>query len=524
MESLRDGDPSRVGPYQLEARLGAGGMGQVFLGRSPGGRLVAVKVVRPELADDASFRRRFADEVKAAGVVSGFYTAEVVASDTDAERPWLATAYIPGLSLHEAVTTHGPLPAASVAMLGAGLAEGLTAVHGEGLVHRDLKPANVILAADGPRLIDFGIARALDATSYTQTGTILGTAAFMSPEQVVGDDVDPSCDVFSLGCVLGFAATGQSPFGTGPPHALTYRVVHAESDLSGVPAPLVDLVGRCLAKDPRLRPGLEVVLRELTGLVPPGWGRDGSTWLPGAITEVIVQQRTRVLTTLTAAEPVVTPPRKRAAPQVEGQVAAVFEVTTSAMRGTKRLSELSWVVLAPLGLFAALALFGVVAGPEHDVELAFAFAWDVVASPSALWIWLLPMGAAVFRAVFGSGSDGHDLITVDARGVTVVDQVKRWRDRTFFLSWDRLSHVGVIAEPSGSSHSVVVRFEDDARPQKDWGKAHSVFEGKYGFVVAQIPVRDAERAAMIPRLRTALAHFGGESYTEEMPLEEQNEK
>ncbi|SIO90177.1 serine/threonine-protein kinase [Nocardiopsis sp. JB363] len=193
---LHDGDPTRLGSYRLVGRLGAGGMGHVFLGKSLSGRLVAVKVVRPELADDPGFRRRFTTEISAARKVGGFYTAQVVDADPQGEPPWMATAYIPGLSLRQAVNEHGPLPSASVAVLGAGLAEGLLAVHTAGLVHRDLKPANVILAEDGPRLIDFGIARALDATSQTHTSTVLGTAAFMSPEQALGKEVGPASDVF----------------------------------------------------------------------------------------------------------------------------------------------------------------------------------------------------------------------------------------------------------------------------------------------------------------------------------------
>ncbi|MEV3985441.1 protein kinase [Nonomuraea sp. NPDC049758] len=293
-DPLRDGDPAHIGSYRLHARLGGGGMGEVFLGRSPGGRLVAVKVVRPELAGNSEFRRRFTSEVDAARKVGGFYTAQVVDADTDAVRPWLATAYIPGPSLHQAVDEHGPLPLESAAVLGAGLAEGLAAVHACGMVHRDLKPGNVILAEDGPRLIDFGIARALDATSHTQTSTVLGTAAFMSPEQAMGREVGPPSDVFSLGCMLAFTVTGRSPFGTGPVHAVVFRVVHADPDLQGVPAPLAAVVAACLAKDPAARPTLEQVLTRLTALASPDQGR----WLPEALTQVIADRRTLALTAL----------------------------------------------------------------------------------------------------------------------------------------------------------------------------------------------------------------------------------
>ncbi|WP_051049551.1 serine/threonine-protein kinase [Nocardiopsis ganjiahuensis] len=310
-DPLLDGDPAQVGPYTLHARLGGGGMGQVFLGRSPGGHTVAVKVVRPELAQDPDFRRRFATEVAAARKVGGFYTAQVVDADTDATAPWLATAYIPGPTLHRAVADRGPLPTDSVTVLGAGLAEGLAAVHAQGLVHRDLKPANVLLAADGPRVIDFGIARALDSTSHTHSSTVLGTAAFMSPEQARAEKVGPASDVFSLGCVLTFAATGRSPFGEGPSHAVGFRVVHEEPDLAGLPAPLVDLVRACLAKASGSRPGVEEVMAALAAGAPsrPGDGQ----WLPPDITEAL-SRHTLAYTRVQAPQ---TPPAemKRAAPE-----------------------------------------------------------------------------------------------------------------------------------------------------------------------------------------------------------------
>ncbi|MCY9783626.1 serine/threonine protein kinase [Nocardiopsis sp. EMB25] len=325
-DPLTDGDPTHAGPYELHARLGGGGMGQVFLGRSPGGHTVAVKVVLPDLARDTEFRRRFASEVRAARQVGGFYTAPVVDADPDADPPWLATAYIPGPTLHTAVVDHGPLPLGSVAVLGAGLAEGLTAVHAQKLVHRDLKPANVILAADGPRLIDFGIARALDTTSHTRTSTVLGTAAFMSPEQAMAQPVSPASDVFSLGCVLAFAATGHSPFGEGPVHAVVFRVVHEEPDLSDLPAPLAALVGACLAKEPDDRPGLEHLLRELSVLARTDEDRSGGRWLPEALTEAITLRTTLVL------DPVL-PDRTR-----------TFESEVSAMLHTRLLNGMNTLI------------------------------------------------------------------------------------------------------------------------------------------------------------------------------------
>jgi serine/threonine protein kinase len=276
---LRPRDPRKVGPYWLLGRLGGGGMGLVFLGRSPGGRLVAVKVVRAELAEQAEFRNRFAREVAAARTVSGLFTAAVVDADVDAPVPWLATAYVPGLSLAGAITRYGPLPATSVLALAAGLAEGLGAIHAAGIVHRDLKPSNVLLAEDGPRIIDFGISRAAEATMLTGTGLVLGSPSFMSPEQARGHRVGPPSDVFSLGAVLTFAAAGQGPFGSGPSAMLMYRVVFTPPDVSGLPAELRPLIERCLAKDPAQRPTTKQFLAELDTAPPAA----AAGWLPAPI-------------------------------------------------------------------------------------------------------------------------------------------------------------------------------------------------------------------------------------------------
>jgi Protein kinase domain len=284
VRELLGGDPQRVGPYRLVGRLGAGGMGVVFAGRSAGGRLVAVKVIRAELAEDAEFRLRFSREVAAARSVSGMFTAPVVDADVDGPVPWLATAYVAGPSLSDAVRSHGPLPASSVLALAAGLAEGLSAIHAAGLIHRDLKPSNVLLAEDGPRVIDFGISRAAEATALTHTDLVIGSPGFMSPEQAQGGRVGPATDVFSLGAVLAFVATGKEAFGTGSTAALVYRVVHGPPDLSGVPAEVGPLIERCLAKDPGSRPTTAELLAELDGIeLTPGW-------LPGPITEDLVQR------------------------------------------------------------------------------------------------------------------------------------------------------------------------------------------------------------------------------------------
>ncbi|MGH3270699.1 MAG: serine/threonine-protein kinase, partial [Trebonia sp.] len=254
VKELQPGDPQVIGPYRMVGRLGQGGMGQVFLGVSPGGRPVAVKAIRPDLASDPQFRIRFAREVAAARTVSGMFTAMVVGADVDGPIAWLATAYVPGPSLAEAVNEHGPLPEASLLALAAGLAEALAAIHAAGVTHRDLKPSNVLLAEDGPRVIDFGISRAAESTTLTQTGLTIGSPGFMSPEQAIGTEVGPPSDVFSLGTVLAFAATGKGPFGGGTTASLLYRVVHETPDLDGVPAAVRPLIERCLVKEPAQRP------------------------------------------------------------------------------------------------------------------------------------------------------------------------------------------------------------------------------------------------------------------------------
>jgi multiple sugar transport system substrate-binding protein len=266
MDALQPGDPASVGGYRLLGRLGAGGMGQVFLGVSPGGRKVAVKLIHPVHAGDAQFRERFAREIEAAQRVGGFHTALVVDADPYANPPWMVTAYIEGPSLQEAVREGGPLPPDRVRALGAGLAEGLAAIHAHGLVHRDLKPANVIMAADGPRIIDFGIARAVDATTgITATGVLIGTLAYMSPEQLRGNPAGPASDVFSLGGVLGFAAMGRAPFGSDSTVSIMFRVVNEPPDLAAVDdEALREVIAACLAKSPGDRPTVRAVLAALS--------------------------------------------------------------------------------------------------------------------------------------------------------------------------------------------------------------------------------------------------------------------
>ncbi len=281
IKELRAGDPATVGQYRLLGRLGAGGMGVVYLAKSPGGRLVAIKLIRPELAEERGFRERFSAEIAAARHVSGIFTAAVVDADADAELPWMATVFVPGPSLTDAVEEHGPLPEQSVLALAAGLAEALEAIHRADLVHRDLKPSNVLLASDGPRVIDFGISRALERSMMTTTGMVLGSPGFMSPEQAMGQQVGKPSDVFSLGTILAYAATGGGPFGVGPTPALLYRVVNEPADLTNVPERIRPLIESCLAKDPADRPTPAELLAALSDEVEVLTGE----WLPAAIAD-----------------------------------------------------------------------------------------------------------------------------------------------------------------------------------------------------------------------------------------------
>jgi serine/threonine protein kinase len=281
VRALQPADPRLIGPYRLVGQLGSGGMGRVFLAMSVGGRPVAVKMIRAELAADPDFRKRFSREVAAARRVNGLFTALVVDADVDAQVPWLATAYVAGPSLAETVKDHGALSAKSVLALAAGLAEGLVAIHAAGVVHGDLKPSNVLLAEDGPRVIDFGISHAAEAAPLTHPGLVMGSPGFMSPEQALGKKLGPLSDVFSLGTVIAFAATGVRPFGTGTPVVLLDRVVHGEPRLDGVPAEVLPLVQRCLAKDPDDRPTAASLLAEM------GAVQATTDWLPESIVRMI---------------------------------------------------------------------------------------------------------------------------------------------------------------------------------------------------------------------------------------------
>ncbi|MFF7456019.1 serine/threonine-protein kinase [Kitasatospora sp. NPDC008115] len=291
-QPLHPDDPREVGGYRLFARLGAGGMGRVYLSYTPGGRPVALKVVRPEFAEDGEFRRRFAQEVSNAQRIHGLYTAQVIDSGgLDGDAPWLVTAYVPGPSLQQVVRENGALPVRTVLLLMGGIAEALQAIHSVEVVHRDLKPANVLVAGDGPRVIDFGIARAADATALTGTGYRIGSPAFMSPEQAQGRPVTPATDVFALGALAAYVAGGAAPFGDGPDTAVLYRVVHEQPDLDAVPAGLRELLLRCLAKSPEDRPKpAEIIDIARNHPAVGGQLRFSDDWLPKQVNTEITRR------------------------------------------------------------------------------------------------------------------------------------------------------------------------------------------------------------------------------------------
>jgi serine/threonine protein kinase len=319
---LRLGDPSQIGRYRLTARLGSGGMGVVYLGEAAplaqgaqeaqgakeaqgghegyGGQ-VAVKVLRPELADDPELRERFGREVTTLVRVRGVCTVRVIEADTEAAQPFLVTEYADGPSLAEYVDANGPLGADMLYGLATGLAEALTAIHATGVAHRDLKPSNVLLSPSGPKVIDFGIAQVLDATSVTKTGVTVGSAGFMAPEQITGR-AGTAADIFAWAVTIGYAASGHSPFGTGTSHAVMYRILHAEPAIEAVPAALRPHVAAALAKDPESRPSAPELLSQLTSTsVPPLEGGDDSptqtvllrTWRPTTASQEMPAPPTR---------------------------------------------------------------------------------------------------------------------------------------------------------------------------------------------------------------------------------------
>jgi hypothetical protein len=498
--------PQRIGDYVLLRGLGRGAMGSVYLGRSRGGRPVAVKVARAELAESPAFRERFRREVAMARSVGGFWTAAVVDADPDAERPWMACEYVVGPTLQQAVETHGPLPEMSVRRLAAGLAEALVAIHGAGLVHRDLKPSNVLLAADGPRVIDFGIARALEHSALTEAGVVFGTPGFLSPEQVVGSAIGPQSDVFALGAVLVYAATGTGPFGSGSTSALVYRVVHQDPDLSHVPPALVPLIIPCLVRDPRHRPTPARLLATID--VP----QLDDTWLPGPV-RILVEQRHTELSALPAVngkpatrvmaeEPgVVQALVEKVAPKLPAPVPPAVKLPAAKPGPRKhvgvrfkasRMAALGWAGLNGVIVLMALALADRNNSLPEGVNLAAA----IVAAVFALMTVRLLIGALRPRLGLDVGPDGLT--------VTCGRQERR-------LPWYAIARVKVVLR-RGKPWLVVWLVGAAGEPET---VGHGTFRPyKGGFRVFPVSHEKGAqgRSKDVGELRSALAWYASNSY------------
>jgi serine/threonine protein kinase len=356
-QALSPDDPREVGGYRIRAKLGAGGMGRVYLAYTPAGRPVALKVVRAELAEDPTFRQRFAQEVASAQRIHGLYTAQVIDAGTDTTTPWLATTYVPGPSLHQVIHRHGPLPERTVLLLLAGIAEALQAIHAAGVVHRDLKPGNVLVAADGPCVIDFGIARAADASPLTGAGLLMGSPGYIAPEQALGLPATPATDVFALGAVIAYVGSGTPPFGTGPEPVPLYRVVHEDPDLSRLPYDLHELVRLCLVKNPENRPS-PTWLIEAARRHPATGGelRFSDGWLPRQISSEL-QSHSEVPTTAPPPPTAVLEPATadaRTADALPIPSPTLAEATPTARHGSSRIAHRG--VRAVLLTFGALLI------------------------------------------------------------------------------------------------------------------------------------------------------------------------
>ncbi|MBM7773444.1 serine/threonine protein kinase [Actinokineospora baliensis] len=504
MRELLVHDPRRVGDYALLGRLGRGAMGTVYLGRSPGGRFVAVKVARGELAEDPDFRQRFRLEIAMARAVGGFWTAAVVGADPDAERPWLATEYVPGPTLTEAVRTGGPLPEPALRALLAGLAEALAAIHAAGLVHRDLKPSNVLLAEDGPRVIDFGIAKAVRSTAMTATGVLFGTPGYLSPEQISGGDVGPASDVFALGAVMVYAATGTGPFGNGEVAALLYRAVHTGPDLDGVPSELRPVVSRCLNTHPQARPTPADLLAEV-GEAPTGH------WLPAQVRTLVERHHTELLkpvkppTPTLVDRPAALPPPPVGLPGAKsgagnlpkaasppGQSPSAVNADALRLR-TTRVVPLLWAVLAGGCTIVAMAA---VAKSSRYGEQGVAAAAAVVA---------VLFGLSAVRSLFR-------VFMVRPRAVVVADTGLRVSsaDGERLVPWRDVSRVRVVGD--GGKPWLVLWLRDPSTADPALGKRHSRRHG--GFRVYPVSHHHGKqrRARDVLELRSSLQHHAGGTY------------
>ncbi|MEU5696806.1 serine/threonine-protein kinase [Actinosynnema sp. NPDC020468] len=506
MQPLPPDAPSRIGDYALLASLGRGAMGSVYLARSRGGRPVAVKVARAELADNPQFRERFRREVEMARAVGGFWTATVVDADPDAERPWMATEYVVGPTLQQAIETSGPLPERAVRRLAGGLAEALAAIHGAGLVHRDLKPSNVLLANDGPRVIDFGIARALEHSALTEAGTVFGTPGYLSPEQVVGGKITTQSDVFALGSILVYAATGAGPFGEGATSALVYRVVHQEPDLSRVPPGLVPLIVPCLVRDPerRLTPA-----RLLEAIGPPS---TEPSWLPAQVRTLVEQRHTELsrlpakpatrvadaspkppTRVLVEERPAVPKPVTAQAPVVPVKDAGKGKVTPTGVRfRTSRIAGLTWTAVNFTAAFVSLAVSSQNSGAHASVRAAAFVAFVVFAMAT------VRLFAGVLRSplTLDVGPDGVKL----SNG----EQTRR-------LPWYAIARIKI--ESHRARPWVVVWLVPAAEVPKSLGRG-SFADHQGGLRVYPVSHERyrKRRDRDVVELRSALAWYGGSTY------------
>ncbi|WP_416984241.1 PQQ-binding-like beta-propeller repeat protein [Streptomyces sp. T028] len=479
MEALAAEDPGRIGRYRILARLGSGGMGRVYLARSETDEQVALKVIQPELARDPAFRKRFAREVEASRCVSGPFTAGVVDADPHGSPPWLATAYIPGPSLTEAVRGGGPLAEGVVCELGLGLVQALGAIHAAGVVHRDLKPGNVLLASDGPRVIDFGISKVTDASALTHTGTTMGSPGYMAPEQIRGEGTGTATDVFALGAVLVFASTGTGPFGEAPPDVLLYRIIHEEPYLEAVPDRLLGTVAACLAKEAARRPGLAEVAAAL-GATPPvrtgdprnilvrGAGRGGRD--PDAVEASAPRGLPHLPTTAPGPGFGPAPPSPSPAPTRRRLLLTVSGITASATLGFTgwRLLDDDPPAQAGTRLWRFPVTGVLVNHPRVAGDLVYAASNDgtlyAVDVASGKRRWSYTTGAALGSApwVLGGvaylGSDDGGLYALDARSGR-----KRWAFRTGGIVHSPVVTGGVAYIGSSDGHLYAVDVSDGSR-------------------------------------------------------------
>jgi len=493
MEPLAAGDPRAAGPYRLLGRLGSGGMGRVFLGESGTGRRVAVKLVREDLAATPGFRDRFRREAKLAMRAGGFWTAPVVDADPDAGMPWIASQYVDGPSLDTRVIQQGPLDEGEVRGLGSGLAEALASFHRSGLVHRDLKPSNVLLVDDGPRVIDFGISKALETTAgtdLTKAGTVMGTPGFMSPEQALGQPVGPPSDVFSLGSLLVYAATGAGAFGDGTSHALLFRVVYEAPDLSAVPDGLRGLVQDCLHKAPQGRPTADELLARLADA--PRATLPDPRIAPDTVRQSVSAADVPAATgprlgsgPTPAAEPPVSPPRRHR-PVDEPPALSPFTVDTWGLAEFRR--RLRRPAVSALTIAGIFCCFGLVVG-ETRAALVPAFLSTLLHVLYGLKV-SLPVRARALRV----GADGLSV---------------HHGPHTLSVPWRDVASVTLTGKRNRRSIALTAVLQEgtDARIPSPLRAGTGVLK-----CTVVSPAKD-ETSTRLDGLDTALRHFAGSRYT-----------